>query len=357
MTARANFGNLPDLDVLFANGKTPGELGFVMPIETAAHTCCWMAWPHSDHPEAWGSSLLAAQETFVRVATAISQFEPVRVVAHPDVASDARRALPRTIDVVALAQGDIWFRDTGPLFVKDLDNRIVASRLIFNNWGGKFADYDDDASVGEVLVRQLSMPVYVSPLCGEGGGILVDGMGTAITTETCLLNANRNAGMSRRDVERELFHCLGARKIIWLPGDDAEWITDGHVDGMLTYCAPGKVIFENNPDPANPRHKVCQENLRALRAQTDVNGNEIEVGLIDEAHMVKATNDHTALSYVNAYIANGGVVMPCFNTPTDEPARRVFEKGFPGRQITQVDILDICPGGGGIHCITQQQPA
>ncbi|MEO5756762.1 MAG: agmatine deiminase family protein [Mesorhizobium sp.] len=357
MTESAKAGALEGLDALFGMGRTPGELGFVMPIETAEHACCWMAWPHDDHPEVWGRSMPAVQQTFVRVASAIRQFEPVKVVAHPQVAADARRALPRTIDVIALAQDDIWFRDTGPLFVKDPDNRIVASRLVFNSWGGKFPDYDDDARVGEALARRLSMPVYVSPLCGEGGGIHVDGKGTAITTETCLLNANRNAGMSRQDVETELFHCLGVRKVIWLPGDDAEWITDGHVDGMLTYCAPGKVIFENNPDPANPRHKVCQENLRALRGQTDVDGNEIEIGLIDEAYMVEADNDHTALSYVNAYIANGGVVVPCFNTKTDEPARRIFEKGFPGRKIVPVDILDICPGGGGIHCITQQQPA
>ncbi|WP_432284028.1 agmatine deiminase family protein [Aminobacter sp. BA135] len=348
-----------DLNALFAMGKTPGELGFVMPIETSTHACCWMAWPHDDHPDAWGRTVSAVQRAFVRVATAISRFEPVRVVAHPEVAADARRALPANIDVVGIPQDDIWFRDTGPLFVKNSDNQLVASNLVFNNWGGKFHDNEavDDAGVGAALARHLSVPLYASPLCGEGGGIHVDGDGTAITTETCLLNANRNAGMSRKDVENELFHALGVRKVIWLPGDDGEWITDGHIDGMMTICAPGKVIFENNPDSSNPRHEVCQENLRALRAQTDAKGRAFDIGLIEEAHMVEAANDHTALSYVNAYIANGGVVMPGFNTPTDDAARHIFERGFPGREIVQVEILDICPAGGGIHCITQQQPA
>lgn len=351
------FATSAELDALFAMGKTPGELGFVMPIETAEHACCWMAWPHDDHPDAWGRSLRAAQRAFVRVATAISQFEPVKVVAHPEVFSETRRALPPSIEIVGIPQDDLWFRDTGPLFVKNRDNQLVASRLVFNNWGGKFEEHDLDVTVGATLARHLSVPLYASPLCGEGGGIHVDGQGTAITTETCLLNANRNAGMTRQDVEKELFHAIGVRKVIWLPGDEGEWITDGHIDGMLTCCAPGKVIFENNPDPANPRHKVCVENLRALRDQTDAMGREIEVGLIEEAYMVEASNDHTALSYVNAYIANGGVVIPGFDTPTDEAARHVFAKGFPGREIVQVDIRDICPGGGGIHCITQQQPA
>ena len=278
------------------------------------------------------------------------------MVADPGVAVTARAALPRNIDVVSLPQDDLWFRDTGPLFVMHPDGKLIGSTLVFNSWGGKFHDFARDATIGERLVSHLGLQGFASPLCGEGGGIHVDGRGTVITTETCLLNPNRNAGMSKADVEQELFHALGARKVVWLPGDEDEWITDGHVDGLLTFTAPGKIIFEVNPDAGNPRHRVSQENLKALESQTDADGNAFEIGFVEEAYMVEPVSDSMALSYVNAYIANGGVVIPSFNTPTDHAAREVFAKGFPDRDVVQVDVLAICPGGGGIHCMTQQQP-
>lgn len=344
------------LDAL-ARGQSPGEMGFMMPIETDDHRCCWMSWVHDDHPETWGRALPAVQENFAAIAGAIARFEPVRVIADPDAVDHARAMLPDTVDVIALEQDDLWFRDTGPLFVRDAAGRSIGTNLIFNNWGEKFPDYDGDADVGAALVDHLGLPGFQSPLTGEGGGLHVDGRGTVITTETCFLNSNRNPGMSKADVERELYHAIGARKVIWLPGDEDEWITDGHIDGMLTVTAPGKVVFEHNPDPANPRHKVCRENLKALQGQTDADGRTIEVGLIEEAYMVEPVSDEMALSYVNAYIANGGVVIPAFDTPTDAAARDVFVQAFPGRQVAQVNVLAICPGGGGIHCMTQQQPA
>lgn len=341
-----------------ARGKTPGKLGFVMPIEAAPHAACWMSWVHDDHPETWGAALPQAQAALVDIATAIARFEPVRVVAHPDVADEARAMLPPQVDVVALRQDDLWFRDTGPLFLKHPDGTVMASLLHFNNWGGKFPITDGDADVGADLVRHLDLPAFQSPLRGEGGGLICDGQGTVITTETFLINPNRNPGMTRVEVERALFDALGARKVIWLPGDEGEWITDGHIDGVLTFTRPGHVIFEDNPNPDDPHQQVCRENLRALRGQTDATGREIEITVIDEAWQVEAQNDHTATSYVNAYIANGGVVIPRFGTPqTDDAARAAFAAAFPGREIVQVDVTDICWNGGGIHCMTQQQPA
>lgn len=346
-----------ELKTALAAGKTPGELGFMMPIETDLHQACWMAWAHDDHPDSWGDDLEAVQDNFVRIASAIAEFETVRVLAHPEIAEEARAMLPERIDVIALAQNDLWFRDTGPLFVKDSNGDTIGSKLIFNSWGNKFSDFDDDAGIGSALIRHLELPLFNSPLTGEGGGLHVDGRGTVITTETCFLNSNRNPGMSKRDVERELYHAIGARKVIWLPGDDGEWITDGHIDGMLTFAGPGKVIFETNPDTANPRHRVCMENLKALKDQRDANGNEIEIGLVEEAHLVEPVNDTMALSYVNAYIANRGVVIPSFDTATDLAALETFARAYPDRKIVSVDMLAIAPGGGGIHCMTQQQPA
>jgi agmatine deiminase len=214
-----------------------------------------------------------------------------------------------------------------------------------------------DATIGKALPKSLGLTTYSSRLTAEGGAILVDGSGTAITTETCLLNPNRNPGLTRAEVERELFHALGVRHTVWLPGDEGEWITDGHIDGLMLFAAPGKVVFEVNPDTANPRHKVCADNLAALRRAVDVNGRPFDIALVEEAYLVSPETDATCLSYVNAYIANGGVVIPAFDTPTDAPARDVFARAFPTRQIAQVDIRDICWNGGGIHCMTQQEPA
>lgn len=341
-----------------ASGKTPGELGFVMPAETARHAACWMAWAHDDHEEAWGPDLDRAQRAFVDIASAIAQFEPVRVLADPTAFSQARQALPPSIDVVALPQDDLWFRDTGPLFVQNKAGQTIGTNLIFNNWGNKFPVQPGDRDVGTALVDYLDMPSFESPLTGEGGGLISDGRGTVITTETCFLNPNRNAGMTKADVERELFHAIGARKVIWLPGDEDEWITDGHIDGVLTFIRPGHVLFEDNPDDTHPHQKVCRENLKALQGQTDADGNEIAITLLNEAYQYRDESEFTATSYVNCYIANGGIVLPKFETPlTDQAAAETFARAFPDRKIVQVDVRDICWNGGGIHCMTQQQPA
>ncbi|MEM7074996.1 MAG: agmatine deiminase family protein [Pseudomonadota bacterium] len=338
-----------------AAGKTPGELGFFMPAETAPHAACWMAWPHDDHPESWGRTLPDVQATMVNVARAISAFEPVRVVVHPEEVPVARAALPAHVDIVALDQDDLWFRDTGPLFLGNGAGGRIAGRMRFNSWGGKFP-IEGDATVAGALIDHLNLPRFDSPLTGEGGGLHTDGAGTVITTETFLLNPNRNPGLSRKDAEEQLFHLMGARKVIWLPGDEDEWITDGHIDGILTFVAPGKVIFETNPDPENPRHAVTHDNLRALQGQTDAAGRDIEIIEISEAYDVEPLSDVMATSYVNSYIANGGIVMPEFGVATDKAAQDVFARAFPDRKIATVDLMKIAPGGGGIHCITQQQP-
>lgn len=345
-----------DLAAALDAGQTPGALGFMMPAETAPHLACWMSWPHDATSNPWEEALPQVQEAFVSIATAIAQFEPVRVVAHPARAAQARAALPLQIDVVPLAADDLWFRDTGPCFVSDGAGRTIAGRMRFNNWGEKFPDYDADAAIAGTLAQHLGLPSFSSPLTGEGGGFHVDGEGTVITTETFLLNPNRNPGMTKADIEEHLFHLLGARKVIWLPGDQEEWITDGHIDGVLTFCGPAKVICETNPDPASPRHKTTVENLKALEGQTDAKGRPIEILRIDEAYTLAPTSDDMATSYVNAYIANGGVVIPEFEATTDAQAREAFATAFPGRRIVTVNMLKIAPGGGGIHCLTQQQP-
>jgi agmatine deiminase len=192
-------------------------------------------------------------------------------------------------------------------------------------------------------------------MIAEGGGITVDGEGTLITTETCFLNPNRNPGWSKGQVEAELCRMLGVSKVIWLPGDPTESETNGHVDGIAAFVGPGRVLLEAAFDDTHPRYDVLMENRRALQGQSDARGRPLDVVFIEDAWQCESTERFCA-SYINSYLANGAVIMPCYDLPTDQRAKAVYEQLFPQRQVVQLRINDIAPGGGGIHCITQQQP-
>jgi agmatine deiminase len=298
-----------------------------------------------------------AQRAYAAVAQAICRFEPVTMISHPDAAETAKRLCGRGIDVLPLHIDESWCRDNGPTFLKNGSGGLAGTAWRFNAWGGKFKPYDDDALQGQRLLRHLGVPMYRSRLTLEGGAIHVDGEGTLLTTETALLNDNRNAGMSRAEVERELRDAVGVQKIIWLPGDHDEYITDGHIDGIACFVRPGVVLYETSPDVSDPHHEVLVENLKALDGITDAKGRTVELLPIEEAYEAEPTSEHFSRSYINFYIANDGIVMPGYGTPGDSRAKAVVARAFPDREIVQVDIRAIAPGGGGIHCITQQQPS
>ncbi len=190
----------------------------------------------------------------------------------------------------------------------------------------------------------------------EGGGINVDGEGTILTSESCVLNENRNPGLTKADAERALCDALGGEKVIWVPGDPDDLETDGHIDGLACFVGPGAVLCEVGCPDFPDRHKDLQENLKALRKATDASGRKLEVVPIDEAFDADARSDRFCRSYVNFYIANGGIVLPRYGTPTDKIAFDTIQKAFPEHRLVALDIGEIAIAGGGIHCITQQQP-
>lgn len=192
-------------------------------------------------------------------------------------------------------------------------------------------------------------------MTAEGGGITVDGEGTLITTETCFLNPNRNPGWSKGEVEAELCRMLGVTKVIWIPGDPDEDETNGHVDGLAAFVGPGRVLVEAAFDRAHPRYDVLMENRRALEGQTDAKGRLLDLIFIEDAWQC-VEGDRFCASYINSYIANGAVIMPSYGLPGDDRAKAVYQKLFPQREVVSLRIDNIAPGGGGIHCITQQQP-
>lgn len=335
-------------------GASPLEAGFRMPAEWEPHAGCWMAWP--DRGDLWGEPLPETKRAYARVARAIAAFEPVTMIANPESVGEAADHCGDTVSTLTLEIDDAWARDTGPAFLVAEDGSRAATAWRFNAWGGKTERYAHDARVAQRLCDHVGVPLYRSPLHLEGGGICVDGEGTVLTTESCVLNPNRNPGLGRREVEEELCRALGASKVIWLPGElSREDLTDGHVDGLACFARPGLLLLETRTDPASPRAKQLAENRRALEGATDARGRPIELVEIEDAW--QAEGDVSCRSYVNFYVANGGVIVPGYDIPADAAARRVIEEAFPDREVVQLDVRKIAIGGGGIHCITQQQPA
>ncbi len=338
--------------------NTPRDGGYRMPAEWAPHECCWMSWPSK--ADQWPDGLVGAQETYAAVARAIRRFEPVRMVVEPGRVEDARALCGTDIECIAIPIDDPWMRDSGPTFLVRGDGTLAGTAWRFNSWGGKTSDYGHNARLAGRVLSRASAPVYQSSLCLEGGGIHTDGEGTVVTTESVVLNANRNPGISRSAAERELCDALGVTKVIWLPGDSASVfvdITDGHVDGLVSFVRPGVVIYERDPTATGAAADLATANRRALEAATDAAGRRLQIITIDDAFEVVTPHRLFSRSYVNFYIANGGIVMPCFGVPGDQRALAVMQVAFPDREIVQVDITRLASGGGGIHCITQQQPA
>ncbi|MSQ98254.1 MAG: agmatine deiminase family protein [Xanthomonadales bacterium] len=325
-----------------------------MPGEFTPHTCCWMAWP--SRAGEWGDAAETAQE-YADVANAIARFEPVMMVVLPAGAAQARALLGENVTLIEMSIDDSWARDSGPNFLINAAGEVAASKWQFNAWGKKYHPYDQDALMGSRILQHAGVKEFTSRMVAEGGSISVDGEGTIISTESCLLNPNRNPTWSRAEIEAELCRTLGAEKVIWLPGDVEETETDGHVDGVAAFIEPGRVLIEINPDKTDPHFYVGQENLAALRGQTDARGRKLEIEFIHEGPYHPHVWNTGCSSYINSYLANGGVVVPAYGYDRDQAAVETYQRLYPQRVITQVYIGQIALGGGGVHCITQQQPS
>ena len=327
-------------------------MNYRMPAEWSRHERCWMAWPCRD--EMW-SDLRDTERAYAGVAHAIARFEPVTMLVPPGRTQRAAQLLGSDIEIIELPMDDSWVRDTGPNFAINPAGELAGVCFRFNAWGGKYAPYDQDALIARRILEHLDIPAIQSELIAEGGGLCVDGEGTLLTTDTCFPNSNRNPDWTRDDIERELMAQLGVDKVLWLPGDPLDMETDGHVDGLAAFVAPGKIALEAASDPE--RVEYLGELRAAVESMTDARGRSLEIIEIPEAEWSIATNDRFCLSYVNFYIANGAVIAPAYGAHTDDVARERLQSCFPDRDIVMVPIAAIAEGGGGIHCITQQQPA
>ncbi len=334
--------------------KDPRDQGFHMPAEWADHRCCWMAWPCRQGM--WANEP-ATQMAYASVANTISRFEPVRMLATASRVSAARALLHRGVEVIEMPIDDSWTRDSGPNFLINDDGELAGATWTFNAWGFKYQPYDQDALMASRILQRAGAREFTSRLVAEGGGVTVDGKGTVITTETCFLNRNRNPGWTRAEIDAELCRTLGARKVIWIPGDVDDTETDGHVDGIAAFIEAGRVLVEVNPDRSDPHYEVGQRNLAALKNQTDAQGRRLELEFIQEGIYHPGIWNGGCSSYVNSYLANGAVIVPGYGYDRDHAAVETYRRLYPLREIVQVPINDIAIGGGGVHCITQQQPS
>ena len=322
-----------------------------MPAEWAQHEACLMAWPTRTRTELWGKAYPEAQAEYAAVAAAISRFEPVIMVARPGQGDEARAACgDENITVIELPIDDSWLRDSGPIFVTG-DGERNGVDFAFNSWGEKYLPYDKDAAVTGLLLKHLGVARTPSDMVLEGGSISVDGEGTLITTEQCLLHPNRNPGMTKDQIEAELKDKLGVSTVIWLPyGHFDDRDTDGHVDGVCVFIGPGRVLVQSCEDQDLPDYERMAANIEVLRAAA------LEIVEVPYMPWVEVAGEETSVGYVNFYLANGGVVVPIAGVPDDDKALAIIRKALPDREVVGVVAKAIAHGGGGVHCITQQIP-
>lgn len=329
-----------------------------MPDEGGAHAATWMAFGPSE--EIWGGKLLpVARENLAGIAKAIAAHEPVKMLVRAEDHDIAARLCGAAVELVPQPIDDLWMRDTGPVFVKGNAGQLGAVGFNFNGWGDK-QEHEQDAEVAGFVARRAGANLLETRLVLEGGCIEVDGEGTAIITQSCVLNANRNPGMSQAQCEAELSRLLGLRKIIWLPGIAGKDITDGHTDFYARFTSPGVVVAGLDPDPSSYDHAVTKRHLEILRKSTDAKGRPLKVVVLQGPSTVrrKYENDQFAAGYINFYVCNHAVIAPEFGDgKADRNTRDILVDLFPGRDVIQLNIDGIAAGGGGIHCTTQQQPS
>ena len=335
--------------------ETPAAAGFRLPPAWARHTRCWMGWPHAP---TWGAGVDAARVAFARVANAIAEFEPVSVLCRRADRRGARRCLAGEIELVDAPLDDAWLRDSGPVFVRDVQGRVGGVAWNFNGWGDKFRPWDNDRRLAPWLLEQLELPCWRAPLVAEGGAFDGDGSGRLLTTEQCLLNPNRNPGADRARVERALCQYTGVDRVIWLPRGLEGDHTDGHVDELAVFAAADVVVFNHCDDPGDANYAVARVARERLQEAAGACGRGLRpVALPQPRRRTNSDGERLPLSYVNYYRANSGVVMPAFGQKRyDRGARDRIAELHPGCRVIQCPALDIVAGGGGIHCITQPQP-
>ncbi len=325
-----------------------------MPGEWKEHECCWMAWPPEQRRNIY-PNLDAMRSQYANVASAIAEFEPVMLLATTETVGDATRQCSTNVEVIEQVLDDAWLRDIGPTFVLNESGQLGGVDWQFNCWGDPDSAHQTDATIARVINDLCGATNVPTSIFLEGGAIHSNGDGLLLTTENVVLNNNRNPGLTRLDAERLFAEYLGVEKVVWLDHALEYDDTDGHVDNLACFSDHGVALVLSESDPEDPNYARLSRNIDAL-SKTTTNGNLLEIIEIQQPARQEYRGERLPLSYINFYIANGGVVLPEFNDPMDQPALEAVAAAFPDRAIVQLPALELTKGGGCIHCITQQQP-
>lgn len=334
-----------------------------MPSETAQQDRVWMAFPTGGYTLGdTEEEAHAARSTWAAVANAVLEFEPVTMVVAPDDVETAARYLDPRVEVLTAELNDAWMRDIGPSFVLDANKQLGAVDWIFNGWGAQdWAAWDKDSQIAANITGRANATHLPSGIVNEGGGIQVDGEGTVLVTETVQLDEGRNPGLTKSDIEEELARTIGATHVVWLPRgltrDSEKFGTRGHVDIVAAIPSPGTLLVHSQQNPEHPDHAVSREIIEFLRTTHDAAGRDWNIIEVPAPETLTDDEGYVDYSYINHLVVNGGVIACSFNDPMDEKALRILADAYPGRRVVSVDARELFARGGGIHCITQQQPS
>lgn len=343
-------------------GLTPAGLGFAMPAEWEQHAATWTSWPFDN--ELWEGHLEGARNDMAGLVAVIARFEPVILnVRDGEAEADARTRLTAAganlaaVTFNRLPLDDIWFRDNGPLFIRNERGAVALTDWIFNAWGGKYAPWNQDDAAPRAVAAELGMQRFAVPLVMEGGALEINSEGVCLTTRSCLLSQHRNPDATELDLERALEENLGLMNIVWLEEGLEGDHTDGHIDTIVRFSDDRTIVCVTEEDESDPNHHTMKLNLERLELLRDHEGEPFRiVELPLPAKRLELNGVRLALTYANFYIGNGFVVVPLYDDVNDERALEILRPLFPGREVIGSPASGLITGGGAFHCVTQQQP-
>jgi agmatine deiminase len=341
------------------SGKTPRELGYRMPAEWELHAATWLSWPHKE--ASWPGNFAPIPKLYAHLIRTLSQHEPVNVLAGGDEVFAQASALVGNVANVTLHQvqtDDAWLRDSGPSFlVAPNGGKRALVNWGYNAWGGKYPPYEFDDLIPVEIAAITKRHVFTPGIIMEGGSFDINGAGTLLTSEQCLLNDNRNPQLDRAGIEKYLGDYLNIKKVLWLKRGIAGDDTDGHIDELARFVGPRTIVAPIEKNEADENYAPLRENFELLQSFTDQDGEKLEVIALPMTEPLFYDGQRLPTSYCNFYIANGVVVVPQYDTATDPEALDILRPLFPGREVVGIRARELVWGLGAFHCISQQEPA
>jgi len=343
--------------------KTPSQLGYYMPAEWERHKAIWLAWPHD--PVTFPNRLERVEEIYIQLIEAIHKTENVNLFVKDEGMNKKVMALLKNKDIDLekisfhiFRYADVWIRDYGPIFLLNKSGKKLAmTHWIFDAWGKKYKKLMKDTEIPSIINQKLQITCFKPGIVLEGGSIDVNGKGTLLTTESCLLNKNRNSHISKNVIEKYLRNYLGVKHIIWLKNGIAGDDTDGHVDDVARFVNPTTILccYEENENDEN--HKILKENYKILCQSRDQDGKRLQIIKLPMPGFIGDEKERLPASYANFYIGNHVVLVPIFRKKNDNQALEIIQNLFPDRKVIGINCVDLVYGLGAIHCISQQQPS